>query len=291
MVDAVKAVGSDVGITTNGDLLADAIEWVVARRVDRITVSVAGDPTTHAELRSGSELGTLWETVERLVARRGRRRRPRVQVSYLLTRENFSHLPGTVRAAAEARADELFVTHLDCTPSPDLVASRAFSASGVGPDVAESIEAARRAARVSKITFRAPSLHRSDLLVCALDPRSFVFVSWSGRVGPCVNLGLPLEGPIPRFDDAGPTHVEPVIYGNLAESTLDEILQGERYRSFTRPFESRLAIERRFLEGVTMRSGPEALETLDLADRQREEALSEHPFPEPCTGCPKVSGW
>lgn len=34
MVDAVKAAGAAVGLTTNGDLLGPAVEWIVARQVE-----------------------------------------------------------------------------------------------------------------------------------------------------------------------------------------------------------------------------------------------------------------
>jgi len=291
MVDAAKAVGSTVGITTNGDLLEDAIDWIVTRGVDIVTVSVAGDETTHAALRSGSRLEELWAAVGRLVARRGPRKAPRVKVGYLLTKQNCEQIAGLVEAAADAGAEEIFVTHLDCTPSRELLETAAFDTSGLRPEAVEAIEAASRVARPLKITFRAPALARQELLICALDPLSIAFVSWDGRVGPCVNLGLPVEGPIPRWSENGSTPVEPVFYGDLAESSLGEILSSERFRSFTESFKSRLAIERRFLDGVVSRSGTEALAYLDEADRQREKALATSPFPGPCAGCHKVVGW
>lgn len=291
MVDAAKSAGCDVGITTNGDLLADAIDWIVARRVDLVTVSVAGDDATHAELRSGSTLGDLWETVERLVARRNRRKRPRVKVSYLLTRRNLDQLARVVRAAAEVGADELFVTHLECTPSAALLEAAAFDASGLPPKATEAIEAATREASSCGIAFRAPALAGQELLVCALDPLSFVYVSWDGTVGPCVNLGLPIRGPIPRHTETGPIPIEPVVYGVLADKGLREIVRGERFRSFTKTFESRLAVERRFLESVVVRSGRDALDHLDDADRRRDEELAANPFPKGCAGCHKMAGW
>jgi len=291
MVEAIKAVGSTVGITTNGDLLEGAIDWIVTRRVDLVTVSVAGDEATHADLRSGAQLEELWATVGQLVTRRRSRKVPRVKVSYLLTRQNCEQVPGLVRAAADAGADELFVTHMDCTPSRELLETAAFDTSGLHPEVAEAIESASRVARSCKIVFRAPTLARQDLLVCALDPLSFAFVSWDGRVGPCVNLVLPIGGAIPRWRESGPIHVAPVIYGVLAESRLGEILDGERFRAFTLSFKSRLAAERRFLEGVVVRSGHDALEYLDAADRLREEELAANPFPNPCAGCHKGVGW
>jgi MoaA/NifB/PqqE/SkfB family radical SAM enzyme len=291
MVDAAKAAGNTVGITTNGDLLHTAIDWIVDKRVDLVTVSVAGGAATHAELRSGSQLPELWTVVRQLVASRGRHKKPKVKVSYLLTKQNCAELPGVVREAADAEVEELFATHLDCTPSRELLDVAAFGASGLAPGAARGIEAAAREARRSKLTFRAPTLARQELLVCASDPLSVVFVSWNGRVGPCVHLALPIQGATPRWRESDRQQVEPVIYGDLADQRLREILRGERYRSFTRTFQSRLEAEGRFLGGVVTRSGTETLTYLDEADRQREKELAANAFPGPCAGCHKVVGW
>jgi MoaA/NifB/PqqE/SkfB family radical SAM enzyme len=291
MVDEVKAAGSDVGITTNGDLLEPAIDWIVEKRVDQVVLSVAGDDATHAELRSGARLDETWTVLRRLIHRRGKKKTPKVKVSYLLTRRNCEQIPGIVEAAADVGADEIFVIHLDCTPSRELRDEAAFGASGLIPEAAVAIDRATRLARTRKITFRAPSISRQDILVCALDPPSVVFVGWNGRVGPCVYLGLPVDGPIPRWDENGATTVEPMVYGDLAEGGLAQILRGERFRSFAGAFDARRAIERRFVDGMIGRSTRENLDYLDDADRVRERDLAAHPFPGPCAGCHKVVGW
>ena len=291
MAAAAKAAGSTVGITTNGDLLADAVDWVVAERIDLVTVSVAGDATTHAALRSGSRLGRIWEAVERLAARRGERRQPTIKVSYLLTARNPKALPEVVRAAADAGADELFVTHVDCTPSPELLGMAAFDGPRLRPEAGEAIAAAARVAGASGIRFRPPALARQELLVCASDPLRFAFVARDGRVGPCANLLLPVRGPIPRWGEDGVTHVEPVVFGDLARNGLGEILGGGRYRRFAASFASRLAIEGRFLGDVVDRRGTRALAAIDEADHRREDELAANPFPEQCRGCHKATGW
>jgi MoaA/NifB/PqqE/SkfB family radical SAM enzyme len=267
------------------------MEWIVDRRVDQLVVSVAGDDATHAELRSGSTLDPLWASIEELAARRPTKKTPTIKVSYLLTRRNCRQVPALVESAAQAGADELFVTHLDCTPSRELRDQAVFGASGMDPEAAEAIEAASRVARAHKNAFRSPALCEQNVLVCALDPLSVVFVSRDGRVGPCVYLALPIRGPIPRWDDRGPSEVEPVIYGQLAERSLRQILDDEPYRSFTGVFETRLAIERRFVGGMVGRSARENLDYLDGADRTREAELGARPFPRPCVGCHKSLGW
>ncbi len=167
MVQRARAANCSVGITTNGDLLDAALDWIVRAEVDLITLSVAGREATHAYLRAGSQLGDIWATVAALVKRRGRKRAPRVQVSYLLTSTNAAELPSVVTEASSAGVDELFVIHLDCTPSSELLQTAAFSADGLLPGVAESVHTAQIAAGRSRLAFRGPSLQAEPMLTCA----------------------------------------------------------------------------------------------------------------------------
>jgi hypothetical protein len=82
-----------------------------------------------------------------------------------------------------------------------------------------------------------------------------------------------------------------MVYGDLAQESLAKILEGERFRSFVATFDARLAIERRFLDGMVGRSARENLSYLGEADRKRDRELGNHPFPAACTGCHKVAGW
>lgn len=291
MVAAAKAARCTVGLTTNADLLPDAVEWIVARRVDQVTVSVAGDAATHAALRNGARLEEAWAATERLTSRRRKPKAPRVQVSYLLTRNNAGQLPDVVRQAARAGADELFVTHLECTPSAELLEQAAFDAYGLQPEADEALAAAERVAVEAGIAFRAPPAATQDLLVCALDPLRVAFVGWDGRVGPCVQLLLPLSGAIPRSGFGVTRRVEPVVFGDLAQDRLRGILTGERYRRFVATFEKRLAAERRLTDVVTESRGPRTLALLEDAHRRRSEDLAANPFPAGCAGCHKVAGW
>ena len=84
MVAAAKAAGCTVGVTTNGDLLSEALTWIAEAQVDLVTVSVAGRDSTHARLRDGSRLGEILDAARELVRAR-RRRRTHVKLSYLLT--------------------------------------------------------------------------------------------------------------------------------------------------------------------------------------------------------------
>jgi hypothetical protein len=139
--------------------------------------------------------------------------------------------------------------------------------------------------------FRPPATASEELLVCALDPQRFAFVGWDGRVGPCVNLLLPIAGSIPRWTVDGPRQVEHVVYGRLADKRLRDILNGVEHRHFNAPFAARLAAESSFRDAIGTLWGSEARARLDEADRRRERELAAHPFPPQCAGCHKVLGW
>jgi MoaA/NifB/PqqE/SkfB family radical SAM enzyme len=288
-VREARDAGCRVGLTTNGEQLGEAAGWIVSERVDRVTVSVAGCAQTHAALRDGSPLDQVWNSVQ-AVAERRRGKRPRLLACYLLTRDNGAELADAVRSAAAAGADEVFVTHLDCAPTRELAKLAAFEERGMLPDIAEAVKEAADLSRSQRVAFRSPATSPEELLVCALDPTRFIFVTWDGRVGPCVNLLLPVAGAIPRWNGKRMVTVEPVVYGDLSRSSLLGIVEGQARRRFTSAFETRLAAEERFQSGLGG-WGTTALERLDQADARRSAELARSPFPSACSGCPKASGW
>jgi len=286
--DAVGA-GCRVGVTTNGDLLDDNAAWIVDERVDLLTVSVAGAVEHHARLRDGSDLDEVWRVVSAL-ARHRRRGRPKLQISYLLTAGNAEDLADVVRTASAAGADEVFVIHLDVTLTAEMARSRAFSGQGLRRGIGAALDRAAEQARRVGLPFREPARGPEELLACALDPSRFAFVTWNGLVAPCVNLGLPVPGPITRVSEDDIYDVAPVSWGDLHEQSLAEVLDGERAKLFRAVFVARKDAENRFLfaQGGWGRA---ALDRLEATAAQRDLELSENPFPPECLGCPKVDGW
>ena len=286
-----RAAGCTVGLTTNGDLLEKAASWLLEGDVDQIVVSVAGNADNHAALRDGSQLESVLAAAGNL-AHRGRERRVplRILISYLLTRNNAADLPAVVRLAARARVDELFVTHLDCPTSPALVEQAAFSGDALIGGVTAHLREAETVASESGIAFRDQTQGGEEQLVCSLDPLRFAFVGWDGRVGPCVNLLLPVEGPIPRWSANGCTEVDAVSYGRLDTIGLADLLSSDTRTCFVAPWTRRLEAERRFLASVPELSVT-GLRELDRADTIRTIALSANSFPDACTHCPKAHGW
>jgi MoaA/NifB/PqqE/SkfB family radical SAM enzyme len=293
MVRDAHSAGCTVGVTTNGDLLARAGDWIVAEGVELATVSVAGLDRHDRRLRGGVGFHRTLASVASLVRRRGPRRRPRVQLALLLVRDTMNDVPGVVRLAAGAGADAVLVNHLDCTPTAELWRMAVFSdGEALRAAQAAFIEAAREARRQG-IELRPPPLAPREMLTCDLDPRFVVSVRWDGRVAPCVHLNLPVDGPIPRVTDRGGTTIEPFSFGCLSNGSLSEVLDGDAYRRFTEPLRMRCEADRRFRMRSSAGSswGSVAIRALDAADRELERTLADNPFPSSCRGCHKVVGW
>jgi MoaA/NifB/PqqE/SkfB family radical SAM enzyme len=288
-----RAAGCTVGLTTNGDLLDGATDWLLRGDVDQVVISLAGGDRRHAALRDGSDLAGALAAGGRLArAAREHGRALRVSGSYLLTRRNAPDLPAVVRRAADAGLGELFVIHLDCRTSPWQTDHSAFARGGLAAGVVEHLDAAERAAGVCGLPYRGPPREGAEPIACALDPGRFAFVGHDGSVAPCVNLLLPGAAAIPRWTDEGLCRVTPVVYGNLADASLADLLASSARERFVAPFRARRAAEARFVAGMTARSAASrSLRRLEEADRLRAETFAAHPFPAPCAGCPKARGW
>jgi sulfatase maturation enzyme AslB (radical SAM superfamily) len=287
-----RKAGCSVGITTNGDLLEKARSWLLKGSVSIITISAAGAAGTHEKLRGGSRLFEVLSSAADLV-RHSRKLGLKVkfQLSYLLTKSNASELPEVIELAAKAGLDEVFVTHLDCLPSTDLSDQAAYSNDTIPPEILAELENARKVARRVGIGFRSPSLKGEEVIVCAYNPLNYVFVSWDGKVGPCVNLLLPVKDQIPRWTCNGIVNIEPVVYGSLGEVSLSKLMISQERTRFIEPFRRRLEAERRFISACSIEPSVHALKEISSADEKRADALRLNPFPEGCSACPKTRGW
>jgi MoaA/NifB/PqqE/SkfB family radical SAM enzyme len=293
MARDAHSAGCRVGLTTNGELLGDAVRWIVSGAVDVLAVSLAGGDESNRRLRDGSRPDDIMNTVERLTNARSRRKKPRVHVSYLLVGENAADLAGTVRAAAMAGVDRIFVNHLDCVPTEELRELAAYSTRGLSQSVRDAIGEAKRAALELGFDLRLPVTEPQEMLTCALDPRNMASVRWDGAVAPCVHLNLPISGPIPRVTAMGPVNIQPYRYGHLDDAPLSEILASEARRHFTAPLYRRCEADDSYREWGLLASGwgVVALADLDRAYDKLEGELEAHPFPPACRGCPKTDGW
>ena len=199
MVRDVHGAGSGVGITTNGDRLLEARTWIVEEGVDVLAVSLAGVGASNRRFRDGADAEQILEAVAGVARDRGRSRRPRLHLSFLLLRENAAELPELVRVAARCGVGTILVNHLDCLPTSELFALSLVGGDGLGEPVRAAVLEAAAIARVVGVELRRPPLRPRELLTCDSDPMRFASVRWDGRVGPCVQQTMSIEGPVPRW--------------------------------------------------------------------------------------------
>ena len=288
-----REAGCSVGITTNGDLLSEAHPWLLDGNVNLITISAAGSKECHTALRDGARIEEVMSKAGELsAAAREHKLKIEFKLSYLLTRSNAHELPDAVQMAADAGFHELFVTHLDCPTSQFQLDESAFNQEGIPSEAVEYLQNAAKTARKKKLAFRGPTCTGEEVLACALNPVYFTYVTWDGRVGPCVNLLIPVQGPIPRWTDAGVNRIAPLAYGRLDRSSLSDLIDSKERKLFITPLQKRLDADSRFRHEMNQEICElRILRGLEEAQSEREEVLQDHPLPSPCEACPKASGW
>ena len=160
-------------------------------------------------------------------------------------------------------------------------------------DEKQKLVEAERVARDVSIDIRLPATEPREMLTCALDPRIMASVRWDGVVAPCIQLNLPISGPIPRMTEAGVTEIPSYLYGHLDDARFSEILAGAARREFTESLHRRCDADGRFRDrGLSAPGwGSVALADLDRDYGELERTLEANPFPRACRGCPKIEGW
>ncbi|WP_258359565.1 radical SAM/SPASM domain-containing protein [Moorella sulfitireducens (nom. illeg.)] len=274
MMQVAKEQGCRVGFTSNGILLGPPVlERLVEMQSDLLGLSVAGGtPFTHAALRSGSNLKRLLSNISRLADIKQKRGSPlpKIICSYLMTRRNLHELPAFVELAAGAGADEVVATNLDFTLSPEMEELRVFACSGdvVPEDYLLAVQAAEEQAGRLGLSLRVyPLQFNPNVMVCDARPLKYIFVNSHGEVAPCVYLGLPYKGVVPRYFCRQEAPFTPFNYGKITEG-LTRVIKNKTSREFKQPFRHRLYLTNPFL-----------LDNLEVPAP-----------PPPCTNCYKLYG-
>jgi radical SAM protein with 4Fe4S-binding SPASM domain len=135
MITLAKARGLETGFNTNGTLLdARHRRMLLDLGVDWAHVSVdAATPAVFEGIRLGADFHRVVGNLRALVAERGARRHPRIQLNAVLMRRTVAELAGLVRLAADLGVDRLWVQQLshdlgDTTGRPEFASLRAFTA-------------------------------------------------------------------------------------------------------------------------------------------------------------------
>jgi MoaA/NifB/PqqE/SkfB family radical SAM enzyme len=280
MIARAKAAGCRVGLTTNGmGLDQDTGKRLLDLKLDLLSVSIAGaTKETHQGIRVHSELSVILENVRQFLGVCGAQRenRPKVELSYLMTKANIVELPQAVELAASLGVDELYAINLDYVVTPAHDKFRVFDCPPLRDGFVRIVDQARELARRIGLAFRSYALDLDELATCEARPTKIVFISCEGWVSPCTYCTLPGQTEIPRVFMGEQVSVPVVRFGNVLEKDFEEIWDGQAYRAFRQRFSQReTEAATRALIAAIGDAGCDA----DLP-----------PAPDPCLTCYKLYG-
>jgi MoaA/NifB/PqqE/SkfB family radical SAM enzyme len=288
MIESAKGAGCSVGLTTNGTLLTQEFSVMLTELgVDLIAVSVAGaTKETHEAIRKGSSLDRLVDNLKVLgiVKRRLDSEKPKVVLSFLMTRQNIQELPLIAELASKTGAEEIISTNLTCIPKAWHEAQKTFSLNSPDPAFIQYIKEAQDKAKQFGIALHSYPLVAEEALVCSENPLRNMYVSCDGYVAPCVHLNLPLKkksSAIPRFFDGKQGAIRRTIFGNAMRDDILDIWNSESYRLFRRGYEKRNRLTEILSSFADHPS--HALEGWD-------QLMRDNPLPQVCRTCYKAYG-
>jgi MoaA/NifB/PqqE/SkfB family radical SAM enzyme len=255
MVVAAKDAGCRVGTTTNAGILdQDRIARLVESHIDLVAFSLAGTGAESDEIRKGTRLKKVLETIAALTREKEKRKAagPEIHVAYMLFRsglDRLRQLPGLVKGLG---VSDVVITTLDMVPSEDLLdetihpqteAERAELSSYL-----ESV-AADGERQGLKIHYHLAHPERKRE-VCTENVTRALCVASDGAVTPCVFTNLRVADAT-YFVGAEKKTYRRMSFGNVNKQSLADIWRSREYKAFRASF----------------RKGPLA---------------------EPCQGCPKL---
>lgn len=278
--------------TTNGTRLDKKLADKICKSgIDSVTFSMAGGSSqVHDPLRGvGSYKKLITGTNNLLQARlKSNHQALKIAISYLLTPQTVKELPKVIRWCRKNKIDKLATVHLTQAAS-DTQANLQYLHLHK-PFRVKLHRAWMNALAISgKFDFTLRSYAPSLTPVCDKYPGQSLFISAAGEVSPCVFLNPPIEKGIVWQKDCQNSFQEPVIFGSLHHSSLQEIIDTDGYKEFMQPFEKRLEFYQQTLAKVGY--SMEGAEQLELAVKKISRMFAATPVPSPCQLCRKIDGF
>ncbi|AGK61552.1 putative Fe-S oxidoreductase [Archaeoglobus sulfaticallidus PM70-1] len=231
MIAIAKDSKASVGLTTNGVLIKKFVEELL--NLDYIAISVGG--IERHKLLRGNDFQKLVENIRLLSELRGSAN-PKINITYLMTIDNFKELPEVIRKLNFV--DGFIVTNLDCVFSEKVYGMRVFDRKDIRNEVEKTLKKCEALAAEHGIAFKSPSVVSVERTICDAFPDSAVVFSAEGEVYPCVYLNLPFEK-IQRIFRGRKFLIEKPSFGNITEMDLEEIWNQREYKDFRDVFRRR----------------------------------------------------
>lgn len=244
MVRKAKEAECAAALTTNGHLLTEEYSRQLLRtKPDLIVVSLelATQSLQDSLVRLGSDFKRILDQVRALVELReaSGKKRPRIELSFPMTRLNMGELPTMVPLCAKLGVDEIIFTNLDYLPEERWNILRTFYHESPTQAFQESADEVRRLGKKERIAVQVYPLKAEEVPVCEADPPQKIFFSVDGSISPCQYLRIPKRGEIPRIFMNKEYAVPQIIFGNANQENFPEVWNKELYQAFRKIFEGR----------------------------------------------------
>jgi MoaA/NifB/PqqE/SkfB family radical SAM enzyme len=283
MVKMAKDSACEVSLTTNGALLNhENSERLIRKGVDVVAISISGaKDETHEGIRHGSNFKRLIDNVKTLSALKAEKKteRPKLVLSFLMTKTNIKELPEAIESAKDMGANELVATNLDYIPTKIQDDLKAFSCDRATLDFKNSVDQAKKRAEELKIPFRVYPLEMEEVLMCELNPLQIVFFSYDGCVSPCVYLNQTKKGSIQRIFCDSHCEIQRLCFGSIVERDFMEVWNSNAFKHFRAAYTNR----RKLFERACVI--PDF-----VANKEIMEELADKPPPDVCKTCYKAYG-
>ena len=230
MIEAVRKLGLDVTLGSNGVLLTDKVSRDLIRLgVDQLVVSIdGGKPATYEDIR-GAQLSLIiknLETFNRVKKELGVVK-PTLVVEFVAMRSNLDELKEVLNLASELNAARLIVSHV-LPYTEDMEKEKLY---GYSPKEPLSIGSwpVKSDAWLRWGVIETPRMFWGAERRCRFVQDKSLVVSWDGNVSPCYAYSHSYQY---YAIDGVLKNVEQYSLGNVNEQLLDEIWMSKEYTCF-----------------------------------------------------------
>ena len=221
MIVYTKDKGHNVGVTTNGLLLAPFVEIFIEKALDKLTISLDSVEEGSEVVEGHPSNKVVQKNIESLIRYRGDKKKPMITIQ--ITMHGKKQCLETVKYAGEVGADRVYLVRLNIP-----FGMNSFKR----PNLEEELEIYKESEEIAKKyglqvdnNFTAfdnqllrslykklrPMMYRSDKY-CP-KPYDYLYINIDGKATPCCDL--------PRYE-----------VGNVLKQSIDEIWHGENMQYF-----------------------------------------------------------
>ncbi len=225
MIQEARSRGIEIGTTTNGTILTDAIlQEILSSDLQWLNFSLDGaTKTTYERLRPGAVFEKVLANIQRVAAAvaESPQPRPALTVWFVANKENIQELPQMIPLVQELGVHRLSTQGLHYWGHPDFH-DRAVQASAI-QDLKGTLLRVERQAAESGVEFNWQNFPDQTAARGCKWPWKGSYITADGFVTPCCENG---------------SDPDRINFGNLFERPYAEIWNSEKYRQFRRQLRS-----------------------------------------------------